>query len=292
MMTELRFPKLQQFTWFAVLCLMAATLLLSPAPALAQSGPGPGGVNLGFDFNWNNGPAGYTASFVESDGVSLNNCVGGPITSTTSGCDFAFAYSIGGVSQTGVVSGGSYETWPSSGTGRLCDETGGIANNTAPLTLFDCFNQNSFGQLFIPGTTGTLTAFSMRITCLNPAGTPPTGLYALIYQTTNSGLHLSATPLAQTPVDLSSCPTLASWSNHTFSAADFATIPLNFSGVTLTAGNAYGVFFAGLTPGTPLPGFTPPSQPTVPTLSVWGEIFLAGILAAIGAWKLRRRAVA
>ena len=131
------------------------------------------------------------------------------------------------------------------------------------MTLFNCFNQNSFGQLFVPSVSGSLTALSMPMTCLNPAAaTPPVGLFALLYETTNSGLGLPSVPLATAPVDLSTCPTLTSWQNHTFSAADFATIALNFTGVTLTAGHVYGVFFSGLAPGTP-----PPGTPTVTSVT-------------------------
>jgi hypothetical protein len=92
-------------------------------------------------------------------------------------------------------------------------------------------------------------------TRINPAGTPPTGLIAAIYQVT--GNTIPATPLATTPVNLSTCPTLTSWTGHTFTSGDFASIPLNFSGVTLTAGTTYGVYFAGLAPGSPLPGVPP-----------------------------------
>ena len=77
---------------------LLASLFLWTTAALA-SGPGPNGVNVGLDFNWNNGPAGYTASFIAAtsgSGATLNNC-GGPVNSSTSACDFVFAYSIGGV---------------------------------------------------------------------------------------------------------------------------------------------------------------------------------------------------
>jgi hypothetical protein len=68
------------FLWLAILCLATAASLLTPAPALA-SGAGPNGINIGFDFNWNNGPQGYTASSIASvtgSGATLNNCTPGP----------------------------------------------------------------------------------------------------------------------------------------------------------------------------------------------------------------------
>ncbi len=247
-----------------------------------DSGAGPNGVNIGFDFNWNNGPAGYTASFIEfasGSGATLDDCAIGSLTATTSACDFAIAYSIGGVPQTAVVPGGVYSTW-----NGMCD----IPTETAPLTLFNCFNSDSFGQLFLASATGTLSGLSMPMTCLNPSGSPPTGLFAVIYQVNSGGHTIPATPLAQTPVDLSTCPTLTSWTGHTFSGADFAPIPINFSNVTLTSGNFYGIFFGGLTPGTQPPGLSLP----VPTLSEWGMILLTAMLAGFGSWKLRHRATA
>ena len=249
--------KLAQFARRGDLRFLVAALLLSLSSALS-SGPGPGGVNIGFDFNWSFShppePTGATASFIastSSSGATLNNC-GGPVTASTVTCDFAFAYSVGGVAQPGAPAGGVYQTWtPPGSAGRICDTN---PANSAPLTLFNCFNNNSFGQVFMASASGPLTAFSMPMTCLNPAGTPPTGLFALIYQVNAGGITIPATPLASTPLDLSTCPTLTSWDGHTFSSADFASIPMNFSNVTLTSGTFYAVYFGGLVPGSPLPG--------------------------------------
>jgi hypothetical protein len=245
----------------------------SPAP---RSGAGPGGVNIGLDFNWNNGPAGYTASFIQSvsgTGATLNNC--GPVTPSGSSCDFAFSYSIGGVAQTPVVPGGVYSAW----TGT-CDTN---PPNSAPLTLFNCFNTNSFGQIFLASASGMLTSFAMPMTCLNPAGGTLSGLTALIYQVNPGGLSIPNTPLAQVPVNLSSCPTLTSWTGHTFSAADFASIPLNFSGVNLTAGNFYAVYFGGLVPGSQPPA--PPLTPAPPTL--WLGLIGLGGVGLLALWRRR-----
>lgn len=240
----------RRFTSRGIVCLLALPLLV-PAASAAANQPGPGGVNIGFNFNWSPGPSGYTASFiatVSGSGGTLNTCA--------AICNFAFTYSIGGVAQTPVAPDGNYQTWTlPPGSGRGCD----VPQNTSPLTLFNCFNSNSFGQDFQVGTTGALTAFTMPMTCLNPAGTAPVGLVALIYQIT--GATIPATPLATTPVDLSTCPTLTNWTGHTFVAGDFVSIPINFSGVNLTSGNTYGVFFSGLAPGTPPPGA--PAAPTV-----------------------------
>jgi len=226
------------------------------------SGPGPNGVNVGFDFNWNLGPAGYTASFIASttgSGATLDNCVIGPLSSSSTACDFVFAYSIGGTPQTPVTSGGVYETYPTSPAPPTC-EIG--SNRTAPLTLFDCFNANSFGQVFLASATGTLTAFSMNLTCLNPAGGTLTGLSAVIYQVNSNGNSIPTAPLGSSPVNLSTCPTLTNWSGHVFSSGDFAAIPINFTNVTLTSGNFYAVYFSGLVPGAGLPG-----SPTVTSVT-------------------------
>jgi hypothetical protein len=252
--------KVEQSTRYGKSRFLLASLFLWTTAALA-SGPGPNGINVGFDFNWNNGPAGYTASFIAStsgSGALLNNC-GGPVSASTSSCDFVFAYSIGGAAQTPVMPGGVYETYPTSPAPAQCDVN---PPNSAPLTLFNCFNNSSFGQVFRASATGTLTAFSMNLTCLNPAGTPLTGLSAVIYQVNSNGSSIPVTPLGSIPLNLSTCPTLTSWSGHVFSSADFAAISMNFSNVTLTAGNFYAVYFSGLVPGSGLPG-----SPTVTSVT-------------------------
>jgi hypothetical protein len=282
------FRQLQRLAAYLVLCLLAATSV----PALA-SPAGPGGINIGIDFNWNAGPPGYTASFIAAvtpSGAPLDNC--GAVTPSGMSCDFAIAYSIGGTPQTAVVSGGAYTTWGQSGpsNGRFCDQSGVTPNNTGPLTFWNCFNNDAFGQIFMASASGTLSDMMMPMTCLNPAGgTLPSGhFFAAIYLVNAGGTSIPTAPLAQVPVDLSTCPTLTSWNGHTFSAGDFAQIPLNFSNVTLTAGNFYAVYFAGSdVPGPALPGFVPP--PEAPTLTEGAEIALALMLVAFGMWKLRQR---
>ena len=225
------------------------------APALA-SGPGPNGVNVGFDFNWNNGPAGLNACFIAAvspTGATLN-CDGGPLTPATSTGAFAFSYSVAGVPQQSNPPGGVYSTW----TG-ICDAN---PSNSAPLTTFSCFNNNSFGETFVSTATGALTGITMKMTCLNPAGSPLTGLHALFYQVNPNGISIPATPISQIPVDLSACPTLQAWTGHTFSASDFVDVHLNFPGITLVSGGMYGVFFGGLVPGAQPPGFA-----TAPTIA-------------------------
>ena len=281
-----------QFRLLGLICLMAALFL--PA-ALAQqqnlSGPGPNGINIGLDFDWNTGTAGLDAAFVysvNSTGASLETN-GGPASPTTHSGAFVFGtYSVGGVAQTGrgLAPAGPYSTW----NGVCSANASGVANNTSPLTMWNCFNTSSFGQIFWAFSSGTLSGLTFNMTCLNPAGTTLTPVYALIYQVNADGESIPPTPLAQTPVDMSACPTLTSWTGHTFTPADFAPVPINFPNVTISAGKAYGVFLAGpLIPGSPLPGFT---SAAVPALSKWGVVLLAAMLAAFGSWKLRQRIVA
>lgn len=224
-------------------CLLLVAPILSivslPAFAAPAATPaGPNGTNVGINFNWNNGPNGYSASYIQSSnssGSSLDNC-GGAVTSSTSTCDFAFTYEIGGVAQTAVQPGGVYDTWD--GT---CEDN---PYSSAPLTIYNCFNQGPFGQIFLASATGTLSNFTMPMTCLNPTGATITNVEAYLYQVNAGGASIPATPIASVPVNLSSCPTLTSWTGHTFSSSDFAPILLNFSGATLTAGNLYAVYIA------------------------------------------------
>ena len=68
--------KVEQSSRYGKYRFLLAALFLWTTAALA-SGPGPNGVNVGFDFNWNNGPAGYSASFIgttSGSGATLDNC--------------------------------------------------------------------------------------------------------------------------------------------------------------------------------------------------------------------------
>lgn len=224
----------------AVVCFLAAFAWWAPAFA---SGPGPNGINVGFDFNWNSGPAGYTASFIattSASGSTLNNC-GGAVNASTSSCDFVFSYSIGGTPQTAVSPGGVYSTWSTPPAPPQCDLN---PSNSSPLTLYNCFNNNSFGQIFMASSTGALSNVAMSMTCLNPTGATITGMVANLYQINSNGSSIPSAPIASAALDLSSCPTATSWNGKTFSASDFSSISLPFSGVTLQSGKFYGIYFS------------------------------------------------
>lgn len=239
-----------------VACLLAVLAWCAPAFA---SGPGPNGINVGFDFNWNSGPGGYTASFIASttaSGSTLSNCAPSPLSALSSSCDFVFSYSIGGTPQTAVSPGGVYSTWSTPPASPFCDQN---PSNSSPLTLYNCFNNNSFGQIFLASSTGALSNVAMRMTCLNPTGATITGMVANLYQINSNGSSIPSAPIASATLDLSSCPTATSWNGKTFSASDFADINLPFSGVTVQSGVFYGIYFAFVQSLT-FPVQTPASQ--------------------------------
>lgn len=253
----------------AVASSLLALVIAAPQSANA-SGANPAGINIGFDFVWDttNSPNGVTASFIENDGVKLSNC--GPSTATTKGCHFVFEYSVGSFTQPAVARSGTFTTWSNptgyetNPAGITSPKDGGCRpsrvpgeNRVIPLTLNDCFNANSFGQIFFAGATGTLSNFKMSMTCLQPAG-QKIELYALIYELNDPATSIKGTaPIASTKLDLSTCPTATTWQGKTFAASDFAMIPFNFKNVTLTQGVPYGVYFAGsAVPGTAPAGAT------------------------------------
>lgn len=249
--------------------ILAVALAVLPLPLLGAqsvgaSGASPTGINIGLDFIWDtqNSPNGITASFIENDGVSLNNC--GPSTATTKGCHFVFEYSIGSFTQPAITHNDSYLTWtnPTSYStdpqGNIGPDDGGCSPSNSqgpsiPLTLNDCFNANSFGQIFFAGATGQLSNFKMSMTCLQPVG-QKIEMYALLYELNDPATSIKGSaPLGSTKLDLSTCPTATSWQGKTFAASDFAMIPFNFRNVSLTQGVPYGVYFAG----TSVPGAAP-----------------------------------
>ena len=228
---------------------------------------GPSGVNIGFDFSWNDAanPPGHSASFLESDGISANNCSGGNMTASTKTCNFVFDYRVDGTAQASATHAAPWITWknPTSyvdgkPTQSGCSSPAAKSSNLgqAPLTLFDCFNNGSFGQVFRPTINGPLNQFRMSMTCLAPRNVPKYELYALLYELNPEGTTLTGTtPLGTTIVNLSKCPTALSWTNRTFSANDFAMIPMNFNNPVVSAGKFYGVYLTGAgMPGTLPPG--------------------------------------
>ena len=246
--------------------LIGTTLTVSPRLTSATEA-GPGGVNIGFDFSWNDSanPAGHSASFLETDGITANNCSGGTMTASTKTCNFVFDYRVNGSVQATTTHAARWITWanPTSyadgkptGTGCSSPTSGSGDLGKAPLTLFDCFNSGSLGQVFRPSTTGVINQFRMSMTCLVPSGTAKYDLYALLYELNPEGTTLTgASPVGATLVNLTMCPSATTWRSKTFKSADFAMIPMSFGNAQVTAGKFYGVYFTGAgMPGTLPPG--------------------------------------
>lgn len=246
-----------------ILLAVAGISIISATPGSASEA-GPSGFNIGFDFSWNDAanPAGASASFLEADGVTSNNCSGGGMTTSTRTCDFVFDYAVNGSTQATVSHNGRWIKWTNpttytnggpatSGCSSPTAQTGTLGK--APLTLFDCFNTNSFGQVFSPTTSGPLTSFRMSATCLIPSGTSPLPLYGLLYQLSDDGASLSGTgPLSVAILNMSKCPRATTWSGKTFKASDFAFMSFPFLNASVTAGKMYAVYIAGSgVPGTP-----------------------------------------
>lgn len=247
-----------------VLALVATSLLVSTADTLDASEAGPNGVNVGFDFSWERAkaPGGYTASFLNADSVSLNNCGGANFTHTSTGCNFVFKYKVAGITQPSVSHSANWITWtkPTTYTLGSPSTTGcnsGAASTTAggkaPVTLFDCFNVHSFGQVFSPTSTGRLADMQFRMTCLVPWGANSLNLYAVLYRLADDASTLSGTgPIAVAKLDLSTCPSALSWDGKTFGDADFGWVTMPFKNVRVSSNTFYGVYFAGNgVPGTP-----------------------------------------
>jgi flagellar motor protein MotB len=239
-------------------------LLVSTADTLEASEAGPNGVNVGFDFSWERAkaPGGYTASFLNADSVSLNNCGGANFTHSSTGCNFVFKYKVAGITQPDVTHSANWITWTKPNTFNLGSPSttgcnSGAATTTAggkaPVTLFDCFNVHSFGQVFSPASTGRLADMQFRMTCLVPWGANSLNLYAVLYRLTADASALSGTgPIAVAKLDLSTCPSALSWDGKTFSDADFGWVEMPFKNVRVTSNTFYGVYFAGNgVPGTP-----------------------------------------
>lgn len=250
-----------------VLATSLVTLAQLGASQVSASESGPNGTNFAFDFTWDDAaaPGGHAASFLEVDGTTANNCSGGPLTATTRTCNFVFDYRINGALQKSTTHAARWIKWAnvtSYAGGRPVGNTGCSSPTSqsgnlpkAPLTLFDCFNASSFGQVFRAGTTGTLTQFRMSMSCLVPSGAPKYDLFALLYEMSADGTSIAGSaPIGTNLVNLSACPTATTWNGKTFSASNFARIPMTFGSAQVASGKFYGVYLTG----AGVPGSLPP----------------------------------
>ena len=129
-------------------------------PKISATEAGPSGVNIGFDFSWNDAanPPGHSASFLENDGITANNCSGGNMTASTKTCNFVFDYRVDGAVQSSATHAAPWITWknPTSyvdgkPTQSGCSSPAAKSSNLgqAPLTLFDCFTRTNWINLWI-----------------------------------------------------------------------------------------------------------------------------------------------
>ncbi len=212
------------------------------------------GINFGFDISYNNSTPlpddqHAVAAYILSDGEGLVVC--SSFTNDIVECNFVFSYSIDGTSQLDLPNSGAYYKWD----GSCADHS-----VPAPLTLQDCFNQNSFGQIFKPSESGELTGFTIDMTILNESGGPIEGLKFYLYEIDVANNKLSDL-LQVVPVDLDGVPFQTDWTDYQFESNDFHRITIPFTGINLTADTYYGVFPGGdFVPGE-LPGEEPVSIP-------------------------------
>lgn len=214
--------------------------------------------NIGFDFNWEaTGPVGHDAAFIDDDGKTLTLCQGNL---DTPSCNFVFEYAVGGTEQS-VLSSEDYGT---AGENGECPPGAELPITTkTPLTLTNCFNDNSFGQVFTPSSSGNITNFTMDMTFLSTDGGIVEDFSAILYDVNDGDSGVTIGNRIETvDLDLSGTGsvTKTSWDNYTFDATDFATISIPFS-ASVTAGEHYGVFFDGpFVPGEDLPGEEPTQE--------------------------------
>lgn len=251
----------------AIVAALLAPVASGIGSQVSASESGPNGVNVGFDFSWDDAanPAGHSASFLETDGFRANNCSGGVLTASTKTCNFVFEYDIDGSTRQKVSHAARWIKWanvtaysggkPVGATGCSSGSSQSGDLGKAPLTLFDCFNASSFGQVFRPSVNGALTQFRMSMSCLTPSGTSRFEMYALLYEMSSDGNTIvSTSPLGATLVNLSRCPTASTWSGKTFNAASFSMIPMTLGNPQLVAGRFYGLYLTG----NGVPGAVPP----------------------------------
>ncbi len=206
---------------------------IGAAPATAAPAPTGTDQNVMLAIANYGGPVGMTATFLETD-TGLVVCGDGILGGA---CNFLFTSEIGGVADT---------TEP------------GPAFTALPLA--QGFGNGAFGEVFTPTISGSLTGFTMNLSCLDQTASGIYGLEAAIFETDEAGLTINVPPLAGGPVDLADCPTDTTSTNDTWTPASFAPITLPVSGAALIAGHHYVVLFGGSFVG----GIQPPGLTTTP----------------------------
>lgn len=256
---------------FGIAVLTLVGLAAPASPAAALSAGSDSGVNIGFAMSWNPmaSPVGASASFLRDDAVSLSNCGSNEIEAPDyRGCSFLYQTELDGQAADTFIdidnhNFGTVNAYDESAENAIC----GQDPNLFMLTNFNCFNSNSYGQIFRPTQSAQLTNFQMAISC---KASEPISFYAVLYelepgQNGASPVYstIKGNPLGSFEITLSNCA--SSWQNKTFSASDFEIVDMDFGDPQLTAGTTYGVYFAG--------EFVPGSQIIdVDTLDVSGDV--------------------
>lgn len=234
----------------AAIVLGAAIIAFTGISGAVASPAPPNGTNLGIRFVGSlANPIDANAIFLQSDGSTLVPC--GP---ANAGCHFDFTYKINGVTNQEAVldpQNISYDTWPTINQANIDGEFcwgGSQTQNqlsttlTGPLTNFNCFNQDGFGQMFKPTVSGTLSGFTMAMACLSP--TNSTSITALLFEVVNNGSNdVLSDQIASSQFTLSNCS--SSWSAHAFSDNDFVYPTMNFGAIQLDNTRSYAVLFTG-----------------------------------------------
>ena len=256
------------------------------APASASPAP-PNGSNLGFIFVGEIDPVlDATAVFLQDNGSQLESCG-----DESQPCHFDFTYKINGTTdQEARLSGApSFGTWPEITDANRNDDFCGESGENGPLTNFNCFNGNGFGQYFAPTRSGSFSGFTMAMTCLSPSGRLAVG--ANLYEVDREVGTIGVNPIATADFTLTGCDN--SWSAKEFTAADFTRPTINFGNVSLTSGQGYVVLFSGdAIAGTqPTGSVTPTEAPTL--ANTGGEtnpwLWISGaVLMLLGALGIRK----
>ena len=227
-------------------------------PIRATASPAPDdGRNLGLRFIGQSLPSipGANGIFLQNDGYTLVPC-----SSSGPGCNFDYSLEIDGVldqvsSQAVAVDELPYDSWPAidaSNTNDIfCWTTAGASPgdprvqqpSAGPLTNFNCFNENSFGQMFTPSVSGRLTEFTIAVTCLSPSSSLQ--LTALLFEVDTSSNFpvLIGDPIAMSAHTVGGCE--STWSAHTFTDGDFTDVAINFNSPSILSTKSYAVLFIG-----------------------------------------------
>ena len=206
--------------------LMLAVGIATVASALAaRSADARIAWNIALNINWaGDGESATEATFLEEDGVSLNNC---------GGCDFALEVDIDGIQTTTIAPGTTFGL----GLG---------STDPNPLALFDMpdtvvsFAEGSYGQTFTATASGTLDEARMNLACLVTDSVPT--VFTSLFELNEAGDAL-VRQVARVPFPWDDCETSSSW-DGSWKTADFGWVGFAFN-APVVSGTRYAVLFTG-----------------------------------------------